>query len=55
MQRAFIEKPLLSFGTYLILSIVTFGFYPVYHWLKITKYRLYLLEEILRHMEGRKP
>ena len=41
----------ISFGTFLLLTIVTFGIYPSYYYVRATEYKLHLLEQLV---EGRK-
>ena len=38
----------VTFGAYFALTIVTFGIYPLYHWVKATEHAIALLEELVR-------
>ena len=36
----------ISFGTFFLLTIVTFGIYPWYYIVRATEYHLHLLEKL---------
>ena len=41
----------VQFFAYLLLSIVTFGIYPIYYYVKATELQLELLQDILQELK----
>ena len=42
----------VSFGTFFLLTIVTFGIYPWYYYVRATEYKLHLLEKLVKERES---
>ena len=43
----------MQFFAYLLLSIVTFGIYPIYYYVKVTELKLELLQDILQELKDK--
>ena len=43
----------VQFFAYLLLSIVTFGIYPIYYYVKATELQLELLQDILQELKDK--
>ena len=43
----------MQFSAYLLLSIVTFGIYQIYYYVKATELQLELLQDILQELKDK--